>query len=281
MTGFFVNLPLTYFDKFPEYSEYFLESRICPELGLDADCIDSWEKQDNSKRLDFFKSKDLRVAFHLPFLDLKPGSLDSFICGASARRLVMAAEQAARYSPDHMIVHSGYQPGVYDDDYSRWLDNSVSTWEKVLDAAGDVPVYLENVHEQDPTHIKDVLTELGGRMGFCLDLGHWFSFGRGKKDQDLNIWLQTLAPYLKHLHLHDNDGSFDQHLGMGAGEIPFVELFAGLEFMDISPTFTLEPHTTQDFFQSLDFMISHQYWFTLLGLKKKDFENLKGMPGLG
>ncbi|RQD59368.1 MAG: sugar phosphate isomerase/epimerase [Desulfonatronovibrio sp. MSAO_Bac4] len=277
MTSFFVNLPLKFTVSHPEYQSFFLQNKICPELGLDCLSMDDLPSKWHTEKAKAFLDKKLKVSVHMPFLDLNPGSLDKYVREASEKRLVQAVNLAQKYYPSHIIIHSGYHPGPYDDDYSRWLNNSASTLKNVLKLSKGIPVYLENVYEQDPTFIKDLINELDGKAGFCFDLGHWFSFGQGEKNKDLGYWLQTLAPYLKHLHLHDNFGDIDEHLGMGAGKIPFVELFAGLEFLSISPTFTLEPHSPEDLEQSLEFIRKHQYWFSLLGLRKKDFDFLKGI----
>jgi len=275
MTNFFVNLPLGFLSGYPEYEDLFLSNLICPELGIDARSIDFLGPDRHARMAELFQSRGINTAVHMPFIDLQPGSLDEFIRRASTKRLVLAARLGNSYHPRHFIIHSGYRPEIYDNNYSKWLENSVSTWKEVLEEIPDVPVYLENVYEQDPCQIKDLLTELGGRAGFCFDPGHWFSYGRGAQKQDLGHWLQTLAPNLGHLHLHDNDGSSDGHLGMGTGEIPFAQLFAALELLDIHASFTMEPHSREDFEQSLGFILDNQYWFSLLGLKKDDFDHLK------
>ncbi|MFN2343123.1 MAG: sugar phosphate isomerase/epimerase family protein, partial [Desulfonatronovibrio sp.] len=222
MTSFFVNLPLKFTVSHPEYQKFFFQNKICPELGLDCLCIDELSSKWHTEKAKIFQDKELKVSVHMPFMDLNPGSLDKYVRHASEKRLAEAFNLARKYHPSHFIIHSGYRPGA-DDDYSRWLNNSASTLNNVLELSKDVPVYLENVYEQDPIFIKDLINELHGKVGFCFDLGHWFSFGQGKKNEDLGYWLQSLAPYLKHLHLHDNFGDIDDHLGMGTGKIPFVE----------------------------------------------------------
>ncbi len=77
-----------------------------------------------------------------------------------------------------------------------------------------------------------------------------------------------MAPYLRHMHLHDNDGVADKHLGLGVGSIPWSELFAGLELLDLAPTFTLEPHTKEDLEHSWKFIKKTSIMFSRLGIKK-------------
>ncbi len=275
MTVFFVNLPLGFIVNHPKYLELFLSRGICPELGMDASSMDSYSLKEHEELGLAFKSKGIKVSMHMPFTDLSPGSMDCYIREASARRLMQGAMLARRYSPGHVIIHSGYRPETCANCYWQWLENSASTWKTVLGAVPDIPVYLENVYEPEPGPLRDLLNKMDGRAKFCFDLGHWFSFGRGVKKKNLNTWLESMAPHLGHLHLHDNDGSQDAHLGMGAGDIPFDRFFAGLKTLGLSPTFTLEPHTPLDLEQSMIFMAAHREWFSLLGLKEDDFDRLQ------
>ena len=275
MTNFFVNLPLVFLYNHPEYLDLFLSHNICPELGIDAESMGLPGTEWHQKMSGTFRSRNLNVSIHMPFNDLKPGSLDEYVRQASARRLTEGAMLGEIYHPEHFIIHSGYCPDVYDDNFEKWLEKSVLTWKKVLEIIPEAPVYLENVYEIDPKRIFDLLIRFEGRVGFCFDLGHWFSTGKGSENKNLEHWLEVMAPFLKHVHLHDNDGVKDEHLGMGAGKIPFALFFAELETLGIAPTFTLEPHTREDFKQSLDFVLEHDNWFSLLGLNEKDFAKLK------
>ncbi|MFP4109919.1 MAG: sugar phosphate isomerase/epimerase family protein [Desulfonatronovibrio sp.] len=275
MTSFFVNLPLKFIYQNPDIFELFLKNRLCPELGIDSEILDFDDYGWHARRKNALTRQGLTASVHMPFLDLKPGSPDHRIRRASAESLEKAALLARHYQPGHIIVHSGYRPGAYDEHYTKWLENSVATWSHFLDLVPDIPVYMENVYEHEPSQILDLLRELGGKVGFCFDVGHWFSFGCGESRQDLSWWLQSMEPFLNHLHLHDNAGNKDEHLGLGGGAIPFAALFEGLEHLELSPTFTLEPHSRDDLVQSLEYMLSHKYWFSLLGLNKSDFAHLQ------
>jgi sugar phosphate isomerase/epimerase len=274
MTEFFVNLPLSFLYAHPEYLDLFISNRICPELGIDHASIDLPGPDWHAGNADRFSSRDIKVSVHMPFMELNPGSPDQGIRKYSITRLLQGGLIAGYYSPQHAIVHTGYRPGMNTHDYLGWLDRSVAAWEKVLGEIEGIQVYVENVYEQDPRLIMRLLERLEGRAGFCFDLGHWFSFGQGSRKNDLELWLECLAPFLKHLHLHDNHGQGDEHLGMGLGGIPFDLFFTRLAKLNISPAFTLEPHNPGDLKQSLKFIKNHPDWFSLLGLKQKDFDHL-------
>ena len=111
-----------------------------------------------------------------------------------------------------------------------------------------MPLVLENVWEEDPELHLELLEKMKSCwFGFCLDTGHQHSFSTTTMDK----WLQTVWPYLKEVHLHDNDGSYDDHLPVGAGTIDFTRLFNFLSEKGISPVLTIEPHTIEHLYETL------------------------------
>ena len=107
---------------------------------------------------------------------------------------------------------------------------------------------LENTYEKSPEIHRQILSRLDNPAArFCLDVGHTLAFA-GNSWRD---WLPELAPWLGHLHLHDNDGNRDQHLAVGQGNFDFAGLFAYLRQNDLRPTITLEPHQEEDLAKSL------------------------------
>jgi sugar phosphate isomerase/epimerase len=242
----FVNLPLRYLDEQPVYLDFFLSRRLNPELGLDARALDSTSPARHAENARIFHDAGLACAVHLPFFDLHPGSLDPLARQACTQRLLHALDAARVYEPAHFVAHLDYNHLTYATFQGQWLENSLATWETVLAHAG-APLFLENVFERSPQHHVRVLTELGGRAGACLDLGHWHSFARGGELGNLDEWLTALGPFPLHLHLHDNDGSTDQHLGLGLGAVPWGLLWDFLAKRKAPVTVTFEPHTKDDF----------------------------------
>ena len=256
---FFVNLPLSYIHRDRFYLEFFLERKLSPEFGLDAQALEEQDEAWHRGVAAELSGAGLSCSVHLPFLDLQPGSLDDLILKATRQRLLRALRVARIYSPVHLVGHAAFNENTYDELFSSWVSRAAATWRQVLsDWPGHPPLFLENTLETDPSPLTDLLAELTGYdAGFCLDVGHWFSFGKGWQRRDLAQWLVALRPHLRHLHLHDNDGSGDQHLGLGQGAIPWDELFQGLQALGLQPTQTLEPHTREDLEHSLEFLARH------------------------
>lgn len=243
----FTNLPLRYIEDEPHYINLFLEHRLNPELGFDAMALDRFAPDWHIAAARIFHDSGLTCAVHLPFFDLHPGSLDPLVRQACRERLTQAMDVAAIYAPNHFIAHLDYNPATYHQFQKVWMKNCVETWKELLPRADRTPVFLENVYEQDPTHLVELLQQLPEQAGACLDLGHWHCFAKGADKNNLDQWLSALAPFALHLHLHDNDGHSDQHLGLGCGTIPWNSLWTHLRERKIPVTVTLEPHTTDDF----------------------------------
>ncbi|MCF8030069.1 MAG: sugar phosphate isomerase/epimerase [Desulfohalobiaceae bacterium] len=271
MGRYFVNLPCRYIAEDRSYLEYFQWKKINPELGLDPIAVDKLEEDWHRRLADALHKEGLLCSVHLPFHDLQPGSIDEYILQSTRDRLKKAIRIAAIYEPRFLVAHANFIP-LYSDLYSSWLKRAMRTWEEVLVEWPDHPaLYLENVREYDPGPLADLMAELQQhRVRFCFDLGHWASYSGGVQYNNLGLWMQTLGQYLVHLHLHDNDGVADQHLGLGQGNIPWAEVFSGLELLDLSPTLTLEPHTKEDLFSSWQFMKEHPSWFSRLRIRKQE-----------
>ena len=53
-------------------------------------------------------------------------------------------------------------------------------------------------------------------------------------------WLEAWAPYLSHFHIHNNDGSWDNHDPLDRGSIPMKEFLEKASALCPEATFTLE-----------------------------------------
>ncbi len=280
---YYVNLPLSWARQDKKWLELFARGSMHPELGFDEASLAAplaWHRETAC----FLKDNGLFCAAHLPFFAPAPGSPSPALRAEAAAALCKAAEIAAIYGAAHMIGHPAFNPetdalpeGMFANrslDFCpacqpaaallsqdplpspQWIASSLETWGKVL-AAGDTPLFLENTYDLSPVPVTSLLTALRrlakdeGRAGMCFDIGHWFSFASGCKRENLRQWLEAIAPHLRHLHLHDNNGLADQHLGLGRGKIPLANFAEALTAMRLKPGVTLEPHTLEDFEHSL------------------------------
>lgn len=263
----YVNLPLSFAHRTPSYIDMFIKRGVHPELGMDTYAVQALPEEWHKATAARFHNAGITCAIHLPFFDLSPGSMNNAILSATRATLQRATELALIYSPAHLIGHPHYNKGEHEPYMARWLKRATETWTMILDSIPGIPLFLENTFERSPHAILHLLEHLpANRTSFCLDIGHWHSFAGGFRKQDLAAWLTAIGNRLGHLHLHDNDGSEDQHIGLGAGTIPLNAFFETLRINKIRPTATLEPHDEGAFETSLAYLKEHNILSSTLNI---------------
>jgi sugar phosphate isomerase/epimerase len=188
--------------------------------------------------------------------------------------MLRCLEVVALYEPDHLVGHAGYDPrlhsaagafGVPKNDSltgsihapgPAFLNNSATFWLSVLDAS-PARLYLENTHEHSPLAILSVLSLLTERAAMCLDFGHWHHYAMGRHWDNLATWLSMAGDRVDHVHLHDNDGGGDQHLGLGQGTMDWPKIWELISRYAPGPSFTLENHRVQGLRESAEYLRDH------------------------
>lgn len=106
----------------------------------------------------------------------------------------------------------------------------------------DIVICLENINQKGvSTTAEDLLWFVevlnGEHVGICLDTGHL----NLAEDKDQARFVRVAGKHLKALHLHDNDGTGDQHLMPNAlGQVKFPELMAALKEIGYDELYNLE-----------------------------------------
>ena len=251
-----INAPLIML--FEGWLDRFLEWGIQPEIGFDWRALDI-PRKDLKMMARRMAGAGLRTTAHGPFMDLASGARDPLILKISRERYARALEAAALFSPAYMVFHPSYEKAHHTYYRSEWLETNLETWRTVIHRADDLGIraILENTYETGPFELEPLLAGLAADgVGFCLDFGHAQAFG----ETDITVWLQTLAPYLEVLHLHDNNGDCDEHLALGAGRIDFRAYLTWLVERDIRPSITLEPHHEEHLWPSLSTLADLWPW---------------------
>ena len=155
--------------------------------------------------------------FHAPFNELFPCAIDPKIRAAARERLEQAYGLARSYGLNRMVCHGNYVPNVY---FPVWyVEQSIGFWKDFLrDKPADFRLYLENVLEPEPELLRDIVAGVDDpRCRLCLDVGH--ANVTAVSSVPAERWLTVCAPLLGHLHLHNNDRSWDWHRPLGDGGI--------------------------------------------------------------
>ena len=210
------------------------------KLEIDAFCTAENMDGDNFLSWDAIVREQLALApadvLHAPFAELFPCAIDPRARALCMERLTQAAQIARSYGVRRLVVHSGYIPRVY---YPQWFEaRSAEFWREYLKKQPeDFELLIENVMDEDPSSFARMLFGIGDpRARACLDVGH----ARVVSPHSLPEWIEALAPFLSHVHLHDNDGTTDTHNPPGEGIIDIPALLACLDRHAPKASITLE-----------------------------------------
>ena len=180
-------------------------------------------------------------SIHGAFYHLIPGAIDPLIREATATRMRQAIGFARETSASHVIFHHGYYARARFD--AAWVARSTAFWREILTVVPDgLMVHLENAHEVSPDLQLALIDEVNDpRLGICLDIGHAQVFSQTA----VIDWITALGNRITYVHLHDNDGSADQHLPLGEGTIPLIDVLAALEAHAPQAIWTIEAEATR------------------------------------
>ena len=177
---------------------------------------------------------------HGPFNELFPCAIDPRARELAAFRYRQAMVLAESYGAEKIVIHGGYSPRLY---YPCWYrEESIAFWKSFLAEAPGLPIALENVMEEEPEMLLDIIRGVDDpRLRLCLDVGHVNVYSHVPAD----IWLERCAPFISHFHIHNNDGRQDTHSALNRGSIDMRAFLSRAETLCPGATFTLELTETE------------------------------------
>lgn len=178
-----------------------------------------------------------RFWFHAPFSEMCPAAVDPKVRQITADRYRQAIRTAGYYGVHRLVIHGGFVPLVY---FPEWfVEQSVDFWRKFLkEQSENLLIALENVMEPEPEMLVRIVREVDDpRLRLCLDVGHANTF---VSSRPLEEWVDKSAPWLAHVHLHNNAGQMDLHDPLGRGGIPMEAILDRLLEKAPAATFTIE-----------------------------------------
>lgn len=158
---------------------------------------------------------------HGAFLDVIVHSRDAAIRKIAGLRMRQSMDIAEQLGLKAVVFHTNYQPGIIGADYeSGVIKKNVEMLKELLEKHPTINIYLENMFEDNPKILVEISKKLIAyeNYGICFDYGHAFVYGT-----DIKEWVELLAPFVKHLHINDNDLKKDLHLAVGSGLIDWDE----------------------------------------------------------
>ncbi|MCC6804207.1 MAG: sugar phosphate isomerase/epimerase [Anaerolineae bacterium] len=193
------------------------------------------------------------LTLHGPFLDMSPASPDNQINEVCRGRFRHALRIAHELGGKIVILHANFIAAIRTESYrTGWHARSVTFWADIAEYAQQlgVTVAIENMWEFDPDIIGDVLKEIDHPyLRACIDIGHAHLYS----EVTFTRWLDTLKPYLVHLHVNNNDGSMDFHGGLAGGFLDYPHLLGMVRALPNPPSITMEMDSIADMEASLGF----------------------------
>jgi sugar phosphate isomerase/epimerase len=178
------------------------------------------------------KPKGLKYTLHCPIADINIASPSKPMLNASLKRLKQSMAYANELNAELWVLHPGQVTGItpfYPG--SDWKQNvqSIRTLHKTAKEYG-LRIAIENVPQKygaimkTPEDFARLYAETGlSDIGIILDTGH------ANLEAQTERFLTQLPDKIFELHLSDNMGENDQHLGIGYGKIDWQQLTAQLK----------------------------------------------------
>ncbi|MCW4029999.1 MAG: sugar phosphate isomerase/epimerase [Candidatus Bathyarchaeota archaeon] len=208
------------------------------------------KKEIDYKLLEEFRSLSNKFSIHGPYTnDDYFGNTVNW--GVLSKRNFEVMEKVftiADYLDAQYIVLHGDRA---DGDYREAFLNVIANLKQLAKMAADhsLTLLLENLHKEKrgdrigvlPHEILQVLETVDEEnLKFCFDVGHG-NLSANQYRFELTDFVVKLAPYLSHMHIHDNmgipevvDERFgDQHLPVGMGKIDYNKIFSAIQGLNV------------------------------------------------
>lgn len=177
---------------------------------------------------------------HSAFIDLFPGAQEPQMVEFARTRHRQSLEVAATIGCDMMVVHSAFP--LHDPmphqlaDLAKRLEEYFGTLAREAQPYG-ITIVVENIQDTRPEPLVALAAAIAqSNLGLSLDVGHAHLFSPLALDR----WVWATQPYLKHCHLHDNDGIHDRHWPLGDGNMTYRGFFEAVSAMPQPPRVTVE-----------------------------------------
>ena len=174
------------------------------------------------------------------FLDVNPAAYDRLVREVTMKRFDQCYQAGLLLGARKIVFHSGMNPYVY---YKQgWADQVSRFFSEFMDGRQELEIVLENVFDDDWELLLDVYKKVDHpNFKLCLDIGHAHCYS----SVDVREWAKALAPYVTHVHVHDNLGDRDAHTGLGRGNLPYQQVLENLPLTE-ERTWTIECMKKED-----------------------------------
>lgn len=213
-------------DKLDEYTALSREYDVAFEVNdfFEPEILDDRAKLDAVIEAYLKKGLPEHSTIHGAFYDIAVFSRDARIREMSEFRMEQSMLLAEILGASGVVFHTNYNPALSDEGYMGYFVDATANWlTKLLEKYPAIDIYMENMFDTNPGILKGISEKLEryNNYGVCLDWAHVSIYG-----SPADKWVEELVPYVKHIHINDNDLKRDLHLPVGSGMIDWKQ-FAG------------------------------------------------------
>ena len=193
---------------------------LCKKYGLGIE-IQGFYKPTLIDKHDEFLTKYKKLLpkriskyLHAPFADLCLGSATPKIVEVTKFYFDCAYRVAKELGCRRITVHHGYVPGT--SFIPNWNKRAVNFWNEYLQDKKDTAFDMENMLEWNADSLIEIVDTADVKsLGINLDIGH----AHCNSKESVIKWIKKLGNRITYVHLHNNHGKQDEHLGLTKGNI--------------------------------------------------------------
>ncbi len=207
----------------------------------------------NTIDMDVVDSFNVKISIHSPLSDVNIASYNNTMRKSSVSQIKNSIDIASALDTDVVVVHPGQIPILGKKFEDKIMGHSIESLDECTKYAkeNDIMLCIENMPDIDGLLLKDLndLHRVAEKIDshITLDVGHAYNMKFSESDM-LN------SSRIKHIHLSDNDGSFDNHEAIGSADIDFKSFLNQLKTKNYDGILVVEVKDAQAVTESLEFI---------------------------
>jgi sugar phosphate isomerase/epimerase len=211
-----------------------------------VEIVDEGSHALNNRRIKSLKkmteAHDLDFVVHAPFAGINIAVPSPVLRRTILKRLEKSVFYAGQLDCRLWLFHPGLQTGVSHFYPGRDWQLNLDSVRTLLKTARkeDVEIAIENVPEPHPFVMKNIqdfsrfYNELDDDIGMVLDVAH------ANLNHQIQDFIRQFPEKIVHVHVSDNDGARDLHLGIGYGNIDWESVAKEIKKIEYGNVIMLE-----------------------------------------
>ena len=188
-------------------------------------------------------SHSLKYSVHAPFADINIASPSKPMLKTAMKRLTQSMHYANDLNAYLWVFHPGGKSGIssfYPGADWKQNETSITKLRKIAKDFG-LKIAMENLPEKYNFLMKtpDDFSRFYAETGF-EDIGIVLDTGHANLEGQIAPFLQKLPSKIAHIHVSDNHGETDEHLGLGYGTIDWQQFAKLIKKVNFSGTLLAE-----------------------------------------